>query len=204
MAFQHGGERDGMLFVHRAERTDSLAEALSAQLRTPLDNPFAAEIVGMPSKGIERWLAQRFSHRLGVSGAEDGGLRERPLPLHDRSDGTRRRAEPWRRSLEPGPACMSAPGGQAAVRAVGAEGMDDQAPAGEKPEVPELWTQRQERYPSRAGGNPAAAPTRKEMVLVGWAGIRGILALAAAGAIPNTPRRARRSPAATPSKPSPC
>jgi exodeoxyribonuclease V gamma subunit len=60
-----------MLLIHRAERTDRLAEALSVVLREPLGDPFAAEVVAVPSKGVERWLAQRLSHRLGVD--ESGG-----------------------------------------------------------------------------------------------------------------------------------
>ncbi|WP_250007915.1 exodeoxyribonuclease V subunit gamma [Actinoplanes sp. M2I2] len=61
-----------MLLLHRAERTERLAEALADVLREPLDDPFAAEVVSVPSKGVERWLAQRLSHRLGVTGDEDG------------------------------------------------------------------------------------------------------------------------------------
>src|SRR5690349_10600855 len=61
-----------MLLVHRAERTDRLAEALADVLREPLGDPFAAEVVSVPSKGVERWLAQRLSHRLGAGGGEDG------------------------------------------------------------------------------------------------------------------------------------
>ncbi|WP_218602240.1 exodeoxyribonuclease V subunit gamma [Pseudonocardia abyssalis] len=55
-----------MLHVHRAERADALAEALADVLRTPLEDPFATEVVAVPARGIERWLAQRLSHRLGT------------------------------------------------------------------------------------------------------------------------------------------
>jgi len=61
-----------MLHIHRAERTDRLADALADLLSDPLGDPFAAEIVGVPSKGVERWLAQRLSHRLGAGPSEDG------------------------------------------------------------------------------------------------------------------------------------
>ncbi|MCO8276751.1 exodeoxyribonuclease V subunit gamma [Actinoplanes sp. TRM 88003] len=61
-----------MLLVHRAERTDRLAEALADVLREPLGDPFAAEVVSVPSKGVERWLAQRLAHRLGTGDGEDG------------------------------------------------------------------------------------------------------------------------------------
>ncbi|MEJ2888797.1 exodeoxyribonuclease V subunit gamma [Actinomycetospora aeridis] len=61
-----------MLHVHRAERSDRLVEALADVLAEPLDDPFKAELVAVPTRGIERWLAQRLSHRLGVTGGDDG------------------------------------------------------------------------------------------------------------------------------------
>ncbi|MDX6366156.1 MAG: exodeoxyribonuclease gamma subunit, partial [Nocardioidaceae bacterium] len=60
-----------MLHVHRAERADALVEALSTLLTTPLPDPFAAEIVAVPARGVERWVTQRLSHHLG-SGAQGG------------------------------------------------------------------------------------------------------------------------------------
>ncbi len=54
------------LHLHRAPRTDQLAEALGELLAVPLDDPFAEEVVVVPAKGVERWLTQRLSHRLGV------------------------------------------------------------------------------------------------------------------------------------------
>jgi exodeoxyribonuclease V gamma subunit len=61
------------LHVHRAERTDVLAEALAELLDAPPDDPFSSELVVVPAKGVERWLSQRLSHRLGRgSRAGDG------------------------------------------------------------------------------------------------------------------------------------
>jgi len=54
------------LHLHRAPRTDQLADALGELLATPLDDPFAEEVVVVPAKGVERWLTQRLSHRLGT------------------------------------------------------------------------------------------------------------------------------------------
>ena len=54
------------LQIHRAPRTDVLADALGDLLGTPLADPFAEEVVVVPAKGVERWLTQRLSHRLGV------------------------------------------------------------------------------------------------------------------------------------------
>ncbi len=62
------------LHVHRAERADRLAVGLGALLSTPLEDPFAAEIVSVPTRGVERWLAQRLSHRLGADTGDDDGV----------------------------------------------------------------------------------------------------------------------------------
>jgi len=56
-----------MLHVHRAERADRLADGLAATLLEPLDDPFAPEVVAVPTRGIERWLTQRLSTRLGTT-----------------------------------------------------------------------------------------------------------------------------------------
>ncbi|MFI9503000.1 exodeoxyribonuclease V subunit gamma [Nocardia sp. NPDC052566] len=58
------------LHIHRAERADALAEALAVLLATPPDDPFAAEVVAVPAKGVERWLTQRLSGVLGVSSVD--------------------------------------------------------------------------------------------------------------------------------------
>lgn len=54
------------LHLHRAERTDQLADGLGAMLAQPLADPFATELVLVPAKGVERWLSQRLSNRLGI------------------------------------------------------------------------------------------------------------------------------------------
>jgi exodeoxyribonuclease V gamma subunit len=60
------------LHLHRAERTDLLADGLGALLATPLEDPFAEELVIVPAKGVERWLSQRLSHVLGRGAGQDG------------------------------------------------------------------------------------------------------------------------------------
>ncbi|WP_422741923.1 exodeoxyribonuclease V subunit gamma [Mycobacterium sp. WMMD1722] len=60
------------LHLHRAERTDLLADGLGALLADPLDDPFAEELVIVPAKGVERWLSQRLSHVLGRGAGQDG------------------------------------------------------------------------------------------------------------------------------------
>ena len=57
----------GGLYIHRAERADPLVAALGGILAAPLADPFAPEVVAVPSRGVERWLAQQLSHVLGAA-----------------------------------------------------------------------------------------------------------------------------------------
>ncbi|MED5812840.1 exodeoxyribonuclease V subunit gamma [Mycolicibacterium sp. 050232] len=57
------------LHLHRAERTDLLADGLADLLSQSPADPFARELVLVPAKGVERWLSQRLSNRLGVCAA---------------------------------------------------------------------------------------------------------------------------------------
>jgi exodeoxyribonuclease V gamma subunit len=59
--------RRTVLRVHRAERADRLADALSEMLLDPLEDPFAPEVISVPTRGMERWLTQRMSTRLGTT-----------------------------------------------------------------------------------------------------------------------------------------
>ena len=62
-----------MLHVHRAERADGLVEALTELLSEPLPDPFAEEVVCVPTRGMERWLTQRMSACFGAGpGRSDG------------------------------------------------------------------------------------------------------------------------------------
>ncbi len=62
------------LHLHTAERTDALADGLADLLVTPLPDPFAREVVVVPARGVERWLTQRLSHRLGVGDRGGDGV----------------------------------------------------------------------------------------------------------------------------------
>jgi exodeoxyribonuclease V gamma subunit len=68
---RHIGEgRDpAVLVVHRAASGAVLARGLADVLNKPPADPFDREVVAVPAKGVERWLAQRLSH---VLGAKDG------------------------------------------------------------------------------------------------------------------------------------
>ncbi len=86
------------LHLHRAERTDLLADGLGALLSDPLPDPFAEEVVIVPAKGVERWLSQRLSHVLGRGQGTDGvcaGISFRsPYSLIAEISGTDR-DDPW-------------------------------------------------------------------------------------------------------------
>ncbi|WP_193666421.1 exodeoxyribonuclease V subunit gamma [Nocardioides kribbensis] len=62
------------LTLHRAPRADVLADGLAELLATPLADPFATEVVVVPARGVERWLSQRVSHRLGRAPGRDDGV----------------------------------------------------------------------------------------------------------------------------------
>jgi exodeoxyribonuclease V gamma subunit len=47
-----------------------LARGLAEVLAVPPGDPFAPDIVAVPAKGVERWLAQRLSHVLGTSSGD--------------------------------------------------------------------------------------------------------------------------------------
>ncbi|MGI8803144.1 MAG: exodeoxyribonuclease V subunit gamma [Solirubrobacteraceae bacterium] len=63
-----------MLHIHRAERADGLVDALGELLAQPLPDPFAPEVVAVPTRGIERWLTQRMSTRLGAGAERSDGV----------------------------------------------------------------------------------------------------------------------------------
>ncbi|WP_151525780.1 exodeoxyribonuclease V subunit gamma [Serinicoccus kebangsaanensis] len=60
------------LVVHRDVSTAALADGLAGLLSEPLPDPFAEEVVAVPARGVERWLAQRLSHTLGAGQGHDG------------------------------------------------------------------------------------------------------------------------------------
>jgi hypothetical protein len=45
---------NAVLHIHRADRADHLAGALAGVLNEPLADPFAAEVVAVPTRGVER------------------------------------------------------------------------------------------------------------------------------------------------------
>ncbi|HET9650320.1 MAG TPA: exodeoxyribonuclease V subunit gamma [Microlunatus sp.] len=62
------------LHLHRSERADALAGELAGLLSTPLADPFVAEVVAVPTRGVERWLAQSLASRLGATQSRADGV----------------------------------------------------------------------------------------------------------------------------------
>lgn len=62
------------LHVHHAHRAELLVDALADVLAVPPVDPFAPEVVAVPSRGIERWIAQRLAHRLGATAGRGDGI----------------------------------------------------------------------------------------------------------------------------------
>ena len=77
---------------------------LAELVAEPLEDPMTPEVVSVPTKGIERWLSQRLSARLGVTpGARDGVCANISFPFPGtlvsgalaRATGNDPRADPW-------------------------------------------------------------------------------------------------------------
>ena len=61
------------LTVHRADLQSALLAA-ARLLQDPPDDPFALDVVVVAAAGVERWVAQRLSHRLGTQSGRDDGI----------------------------------------------------------------------------------------------------------------------------------
>ncbi len=61
------------LRIHRSERADALVRGLGDLLADQPADPFAPDLVAVPSRGVERWISQSLSTVLGTqTGLSDG------------------------------------------------------------------------------------------------------------------------------------
>ncbi len=60
------------LQIHRSDHPDLLVDALCDVVASPLDDPFASEVIAVPTRGIDRWLTQRIASTLAERGIGDG------------------------------------------------------------------------------------------------------------------------------------
>lgn len=63
-----------MLHLHVAERADGLVVGLPDVLTDPSADPFAPAVLSVPTRGVERWLTQTLSHRLGATAGGEAGV----------------------------------------------------------------------------------------------------------------------------------
>jgi exodeoxyribonuclease V gamma subunit len=63
-----------VLHIHRAERADGLVGAVGGLLARPPADPFAPEVVAVPTRGMERWLTQQLSAKLGAAAGRSDGV----------------------------------------------------------------------------------------------------------------------------------
>src|SRR2546428_181552 len=93
-----------MFHIHRAERADGLVASLGAVVSAPLDDPMQAEVIAVPTRGVERWLTQRLSAVVGASpGRGDGVCANVEFPFPGRlvtgaiaaAVGVDRETDPW-------------------------------------------------------------------------------------------------------------
>jgi exodeoxyribonuclease V gamma subunit len=64
----------GVLHLHRSSRGDLLVRRLAEELADPPQDPFAREVVAVPTRGVERWLTQQLSNVLGASADQADGV----------------------------------------------------------------------------------------------------------------------------------
>lgn len=62
------------LVVHTATRADAFLSPLVAHVSKRSSNPLHPEIIGVPTKGMERWLSQELSLRLGSRDGRSDGI----------------------------------------------------------------------------------------------------------------------------------
>ncbi|MFA9432014.1 exodeoxyribonuclease V subunit gamma [Egicoccus sp. AB-alg2] len=60
--------------MHRAPRADRLVGALAEAIAVPMAEPLVPEVVAVPSRGIERWISQELSARLGTGNLGSDGV----------------------------------------------------------------------------------------------------------------------------------
>jgi exodeoxyribonuclease V gamma subunit len=63
-----------MLHLHRSNRADGLIGALRELLAEAPADPFAPEVVAVPTRGMERWIAQQLSAQLGAGDGRTDGV----------------------------------------------------------------------------------------------------------------------------------
>ncbi len=56
------------LYVHRSNRVEVLVDVLGEIVSAPLADPLTPEVIAVPSRGFERWIAMRLAERFSIWG----------------------------------------------------------------------------------------------------------------------------------------
>lgn len=82
--------------VHRAERANTLVDALAEMYRGGGSDPFARTVIAVPARGMERWIAQRIADRCGIAANIEFPLLERMIwDAVDATTGSPHGRNPW-------------------------------------------------------------------------------------------------------------
>jgi exodeoxyribonuclease V gamma subunit len=130
-----------VLYLHRSERADGLVAMLGDLLAQPAGDAFDREVVAVPTRGIERWLSQQLSTRLGAGPGRGDGVCanvEFPFPgalvtrVSAAASGIDPEADPWRteRAVWPLLEVVDASAGEAWMEGLSAH-LGAAAPAGD-------------------------------------------------------------------------
>ncbi len=85
-----------MLRIHRAERADRLLDVLAGRIGEGGD-PFAPDVVAVPTRGIERWVTQQLSLRAGIcANVRFPSPRAVVVEAVSRASGVDPSEDPWR------------------------------------------------------------------------------------------------------------
>ncbi len=157
-----------MLRDHVAADLELLADHLASSLVGPVVDPFAPEMVVVPSVGVRSWLSQRLSRVLGAAEGSDGVVANISLPLPGRLRhlvlaGDDHTLDPWDEGsmtwvvhelllhppdgLDLGPAGVTPPGGTRYGRAARLARLFDHYHV-HRPEMIRRWARAQGRDPS--------------------------------------------------------
>ena len=60
------------LHIHHGPHLAPLTDSLATLLAAPLADPFASEVIAVPTAGVRDWLQQRLALQLGATGRSDG------------------------------------------------------------------------------------------------------------------------------------
>ncbi len=123
--------------IHVAPHPDSLISLVCDQLASPPGDPFASELIAVPTRGIERWMTQQIATELAARGIGDGISANIDFPF------------PFRLVRE---VLLAVPGLAASVTAWEGDALTAQVLASIDGEIEEPWMRMIQRYLNTGDG----------------------------------------------------